>query len=196
MTNKDFNFIARSDIGSLLVHWTRSKETESQTTTAFNILRKIVRERRIRSGNGYIRGNYNCVCFTESPISDLVKVFSLAKMNEEKVRRHRYEPYGIGIRKEWLFNQGGRPVIYGSSEDYTELPESLKWRYVNYNPPAIDFTWEREWRIKTDVLELEPEQTVLVVPTRAYARQLDDIIDGHWLTLTLSILGLPSDWAD
>lgn len=196
MTNKDFNIIARSDIGDLLVHWTRRKETENQTTSAFNILRKIIREKRIKGGDGYIRGGYDCVCFTESPISDLVKVFSLAKMSEDKARRHRYEPYGIGIKKEWLFNQGGRPVIYGSSDDFNELPDSQRRRYVNYNPPSIDFTWEREWRIQTNLLELDPEQTVLVVPTRTHARQLEDIIEDDWLTLTLSILGLPADWVD
>lgn len=196
MTDKDFNIIARSDIGDLLVHWTRMKVTEHQTTSALTILRKIIREQTLRGGSGYIRGGYNCVCFTESPISDLVKVFSLAKMSEDRARRQRYEPYGIGIKKDWLFDQGGRPVIYGSSNEFNELPDSMRWRYVNYNPPSLDFTWEREWRIKADTLEIDPKQSVIIVPTKRHISELSDLINDDWLAVPLSILGLPSDWVD
>jgi hypothetical protein len=196
MTDKDFNKIARSDIGDLLVHWTRKKITANQTTSAFSILKKIIREKTIRGGHGYIRGNYDCVCFTESPISDLVKVFSLAKMNEDRARRQRYEPYGIGIKKSWLFDKGGRPVIYSSSDEYNDLTETMRWRYVNYNPPSMDFTWEREWRIKVDTIELDPEQTVIIVPTRTHIGQMEDLLNNEWLVMPLSILGLPSDWID
>lgn len=196
MNNRDYNQIARSDIGDLLVHWTRRSNRYEAITPAFDNLKNILENSRINGGTGKIRGGYTCVCFTESPLSNLVNVFSLAKINEGKSSRTKYEPYGVGIRKEWLFKKGGRPVIYGSSAEYNDLPDSLKWRYVNYSPPSVDFTWEREWRIQTDYLELDPEQTVVIVPNREKVLELNSLISDEWLTLTLSILGLPANWVD
>jgi hypothetical protein len=36
---------------------------------------------------------------------------------------------------------------------------------------GLDFTWEREWRIKTDELALDPKHTLVVVPTSDEAFQ-------------------------
>ena len=35
-------------------------------------------------------------------------------------KSYRYEPFGIGVKKEWLYEKGGRPVIYSSDEEYEE----------------------------------------------------------------------------
>jgi hypothetical protein len=73
------------------------------------------------------------------------------------------------VSKVWLFNQGGRPVIYQANDEYDQLPDSLKYRHVRYEPHrGIDHTWEREWRIQTDRLPLCPDETTFVVPTRRW----------------------------
>jgi len=44
-------------------------------------------------------------------------------------------------------------VIYQTDNDFNILPEELRWRHVRYEPAgdqAIDFTWEREWRMHCD----------------------------------------------
>ena len=190
MKDKDFNRLIRTDIGDVLVHWTRRN---GKTETAFDILTRILEEETLKGGTGYIRGKYNCVCFTESPISDLVKVFTLSRLYSEREDRNRYEPYGIAVKKQWLFNLGGRPVIYSSGEEFDTLPESMRWRYVNFNPVQTDFTREREWRIRVDTLTLEPAQTAIIVPTKQHANRLIEMFGTKWLPISLSVLGLPVD---
>lgn len=192
MNNKEFSTITRTDIGDLIVHWTKSDP--SSKNDAFTILQKILDEEKLIGGDGFIKGGYKCVCFTESPIADLVKVFTLAKLNAEKEKRHRYEPFGLAIKKQWLFKKGGRPVIYSDSKTFEQLPEELRWRYVNFNPPHIDFTWEREWRINTDTLKLDPEQCVIIVPSRFHLNKISNLYGNKWLTMPLSVLGLPANW--
>lgn len=64
------------------------------------------------------------------------------------------------VPKQWLYVQGGRPVIYQSDKEFYDLPEAIRWRHVRYEPassPPIDFTWEREWRIQCRYLHIGPQ---------------------------------------
>ena len=77
--------------------------------------------------------------------------------------------------KRHVYAMGGRPVIYQADEEYASLPDSHKWRHVKYEPsatPPIDWTWEREWRLRCDHMDFTPTEAVLVVPTRDYAQRL------------------------
>ena len=79
--------------------------------------------------------------------------------------------------KTWIFERGGRPVIYESEAEYSNLPKSLRWRHVRYEPtalPPIDFSWEREWRIPCTELEFCPTAATVVVPTSDWASRLID----------------------
>jgi len=79
------------------------------------------------------------------------------------------------VSKSWLFQQGGRPVIYQANDEYDLLPEKLKFRHVRYEPSkGIDHTWEREWRIRTEELHLDPNSTTLVVPSRDWEEKFKD----------------------
>jgi hypothetical protein len=132
---------------------------------AFLILRKIVAERRLIGGDGFIRGGFKCVCFTEAPIQSLREVFSLISRE-----RRSFQPYGVMMGKEYLFSLGGRPVIYQPDAEFDALPAVIRYRHVRYDPtadPPIDFTWEREWRLRTDELDLSPSNCVLIVRTDA-----------------------------
>jgi hypothetical protein len=137
----------------------------------FDVIYKILREGRLLGGSSYIKGNYSCVCFTEAPISELSALFSLnGRLPIEQ--RPRYTPYGLAITKEWLYQRGGRPVVYQSDTEYSYLADNVKWRHVRYEPPAIDFAWEREWRICTNELILDPGATLIIVPTAYEAYKL------------------------
>jgi hypothetical protein len=147
------------------------------------------------------------VCFTEAPIQEFHAIFSLVAIAASEDLRPRYEPYGVAVRKEWLFAQGGRPVIYDEPDAFDRLPSGERYRFIPYNPAdGIDFTWEREWRIKTDHLRLDPKHTLVVVPTSAEAfeivydfgemkPELDE--DGYqtgyycprWLAVSLDLFG-------
>jgi hypothetical protein len=181
----------RWDLGHHPFHFTRSVSPDSTDLepevpmSAFDVLLKILRERRLVGSGRWVKGGYRCVCFTGTPISELASVFALSGSPTEK--NPRYEPYGIAVRKEWLFERGGRPVIYQTHSEHESLPQGIQWRHVRYEPPNIDFTWEREWRLCTDILTLEPQDTLVVVPT---------VQEAYWIShefSQLSHVGTPTN---
>lgn len=181
----------RRDLGNLLIHFTRMPSAPvamdgGRTTMSAhprNVLEKIAAEDSLRGGSGFIKGGYPCVCFTETPISEIPTVLRLAKRVEEAGLRPRYEPYGVAVRKEWLFARGGRPVIYQPDNEYYLLPEEIRYRHVRYEPGIVDFTWEREWRIKVDELKIDPKKTLFILPT---ADEVFRFVYGH--------ASLEADW--
>ena len=162
--------IVRRDIGNLLFHFTRTPDEDmslevSKDRTALTILRKILEEGKLSGSYKLIKNGKKCICFTEAPIHEFAALFSLIKIAADKKQRPRYKPYGIAVRKDWLYEKGGRSVIYDSEELYASLPEALQYRHVPFDPQkGVDCTWEREWRICCDELLLEPEHTLVVAP--------------------------------
>src|SRR6266404_5831262 len=153
--------VIRGDLSSRLIHLTRG---DSNRHAIANFL-SIVRGGRIYGGTGHVRGGYRCVCFSEAPIAVIAQMVAN--------RDSRYAPLGVMVDKTWLFAQGGRPVIYQPESEFETLPESIRYRHVRYDPVAsIDVTWEREWRIRTDSLQLDPRATTFVVPGRAIMESL------------------------
>lgn len=56
-------------------------------------------------------------------------------------------------------------MIYQPDSEYSCLPPELQYRHKIYEPRrGLDYTWEREWRIHTSELVLEPANTLVVVP--------------------------------
>lgn len=154
------------DLSNRLIHLTRGMTPQE----AANTFLSIFREGRLRGSNGFIRGGFNCVCFSEAPLGTLTQALAAPPKNGM-----RYAPFGVVVSKRWLFSQGGRPVIYQAHEEYELLHDSLKFRHVRYEPHrGIDHTWEREWRIHADNMVLQPDETTFVVPTRAWERRFHE----------------------
>jgi hypothetical protein len=154
----------RGDLSDQLIHLTRG-HTEGLAMASFN---SIVKEKRLVAGNRNIRGGYKCVCFSEAPVLVL----------SQMVNQSRYAPLGVMINKTSLFKAGGRPVIYQPESEYEALPETLRYRHVRYEPESgTDYTWEREWRLRSDDFDLDPTVVTLVVPRRSFADQFQK---EHW----------------
>ena len=222
--------LVRRDMGDMLFHFTRAPNQEKISWTsyygstiyadnsAYNVLRKILDEEALIGTSKWTYGK-NCVCFTEAPITEFNSIFSLVSLAASKNERPRYQPYGIALDKKWLFQQGGRPVIYDHPTDLGRLPDALKYRFVPFDPTTgVDFTWEREWRAPTDSLMLDPRHTLVVVPTADQAFRIvydfakieaDWDVEGsrgepfivgtyhtpRWLAVSLDIFGVsPSVW--
>ncbi len=211
--------LVRRDIGNLLFHFTRTPNTKfieietkygskSMSASAFCNLEKILYDEKLIGTSNWSHGE-NCICFNEAPIQELNSIFSLVTIASSEKERPRYEPYGIAVSKKYLFEKGGRPVIYDHPSAFDELSPSQKYRFVPYDPVnGMDFTWEREWRIKTDALILNPKETLVVVPTSEEAFDLayeyakieadvdrDGSIMGayhipRWLAVSLDIFGI------
>jgi hypothetical protein len=68
-------------------------------------------------------------------------------------------------------------LLIQSDAEYGLLDESQKFRHVRCEPnDGIEFTWEREWCVHAEELELDPNATTLIVPTRAWEKWSQD---GH-----------------
>ena len=149
--------INRPDISYYLAHFTKDKKDENNKTicSAKNILIKILNEKRILASAISWTGT-PCTCFTESPWCSL-----LAHAQE-------YSAYGIGFEKPRIFAAGGAPVYYvrcdrfqsqSWDDDERKKPFSTPF-FPDYTPKSklddfyphkvIDYSHEREWRIKGD----------------------------------------------
>jgi hypothetical protein len=149
--------MSRTDISDKLVHFTSPRDNWDE---AYLRLRSIMTERTIRGGNRMIRSGDHCVCFTEAPLT------SLGTGLVNPTNFSRYAPFGLLFEKKWIFKNGGRPVIYQPESEFGELSDSHKWRHVRYEPDTakpIDFTWEREWRIKCQAMQFQPSDVVILV---------------------------------
>jgi hypothetical protein len=151
----------RPDVAANLLHLLRGDSRGD----AFALLRTVIAEHCVAGSAAAIRDGSTCVSFAEAPIKQLREVFRWSAERDARV-----QPFGVLLGKDYLFALGGRPVIYQSDAEYEELPASLQYRHVRYDPitvPPIDFTWEREWRLRADVLQLEPERCCIVVASEA-----------------------------
>lgn len=155
----------RSDISDKLIHFTCGASWDD----GYARLCSIVEQGRLNGGNGHIRGGFTCVCFTEAPLPALQQ----GLVNSKDFSR--YVPFGLVFDKPWVFARGGRPVIYQADSEFEALPEAIRWRHVRYEPgadPPIDFTWEREWRLRADFLDFDPGSCALVMPDSEWAQRM------------------------
>lgn len=161
--------VIRDDLSDRLIHLTKGDDP-------FSVFAKILNDKTLLGGNGFIKGGHRCVCFSEAPISKLPQILSTP---HETVK---YRPYGFCFTKRWVFEKGGRPVIYQPDPDYKLLPVSKQHLHVRFwlsTTYSIDHTWEREWRIKTDRLDFTPADVTLLVPTRIVSDALRDYWAAH-----------------
>lgn len=152
---------SREDISDYLFHFTKG-------SNALKILETIISDRKIKDmkNNGYI-------CFTEAPVTMLADMFKIF-MNYDNPM---FAPYGIGLKKSFLYKLGARPVIYSDSSDFEKLKDiGLDWRFVKYFPNIYDFSWLREWRI-TKEIELTPENSVVITLNKSEREILVDFDD-------------------
>ncbi|HHL0960177.1 TPA: hypothetical protein ACQVH3_004958 [Serratia marcescens] len=166
----------REDSSNYVYHWiktdTKSGDQKVLFNAAFDVLKSIIHDGVIKGSDKFITGKEKCVCFTESPRNFIVSDIS------------RYQPFGFGFSKKRIFELGGRPVIYQPSNELQLINETIRWRHVQYDPTknkttnelGVDFTWEREWRLKTDEIDIL-ECTEIVVPSQEYVKSINEWID-------------------
>lgn len=172
----------RPDISRYLVHFTKPSDTES----AYAVLRRILREKRILGSNRFIRGGATCVCFSEAPLG----VIEHGLINSTGFTR--YAPYGLQFEKNWIFNLGGRPAVYQPENEFADLTVTHQWRHVRLDlgVNTVDFTWEREWRIPCSELRFAEHDVTVVLPhDRArdtFIRDMEnDSFHGAWAWTTV-----------
>ena len=147
--------LLRPDLSDWVVHYTKGKPDEAKTALA-GILKSGLKN----GGDG--------ICFTESPLVQFANLFELFA----KYRTPMLAPYGIAVRKEWLFANGGRPVIYLPNDEKRFLGPEIEHLFEEYEPGKKDFTWLREWRLCKQILPLTRADCIVVLPNDDAAREL------------------------
>jgi len=146
----------RSDLSTSLVHLTKAPSNNKVVDVMFQILKEETL-RGSTTNKGFIVGKNRAVCFQDTPIHSVAQncwFEQKLRENNEQVKR-RYTASGFLFPKQEVYKYGGRPAVYDKTEDAKQyLPETEWWRIVNFdisdNDAFIDWTHEREWRVKGD----------------------------------------------
>lgn len=159
----------RNDMATRLIHLTRGANEDE----AFENFWKILIDKKLNGGCGFINGDRNAVCFQELPLNALAENLNYEEDLNDRVR---YSPFGIRFQKRFIYQKGGRPVIYENTEvAKAMLPEKEYWRIVDLNlsdkDNYVDWTHEREWRVP-DELQFEYKNIEVIVKNGIYYRKL------------------------
>ncbi len=139
----------REDITDYLIHWTGNISTLKRIVQCGYLKPTFAPRKSPFAGDSTrntIRGSRPAVCLTEQPLGAFIRSCNALP--------GRYARYGIAVKKDRLYEYGGRPVIYGDESLLCSLPESLRYLWVRFQPYPdpnrggypIDWTHEREWR--------------------------------------------------
>jgi hypothetical protein len=163
----------RIDISTAIVHFTKEADIDGRRWSAVEILVKILKEKTLKGGTGFVVGPHRAVCFQDSPMLGLAQNVQFERECLEKGGRLRYRGTGPAFNKRYAFKLGARPVLYERTEVAKKLlPEAEHWRIVNLNlsdkEHIIDWTHEREWRAPDDISFNRKAVAVFVEDAKAY----------------------------
>ncbi|PEE65311.1 DUF2971 domain-containing protein [Bacillus thuringiensis] len=168
----------RTDISSYLVHLTKGKfdNRGKRLKSAQRVLQEILESKTLKGSttkSGYINGPNSAVCFQDMPLSGVCQNTLFEQLRNQEEAQRRYVPIGIAFPKHYVYQKGGRPVLYEKKEIAKKiLPQEEWWRIVNFDlddeENIIDWTHEREWRTKGDFEFDLKEATILLVNHNAY----------------------------
>ena len=161
--------ILRSDMTVRATHLTKGATDDE----AFEKLWTILIEKKLRAGTGYVIGDIPVCCFQDVPLIAIAE--NLRYEEGSNVGPVRYSPFGIRMNKVKLYEKWGRPVFYGKTEEMKQvIPKGEHWRLVKLNledsKNIIDWTHEREWRVKGD-LNFEYDEIEVLVKNNSYYKQ-------------------------
>lgn len=178
----------RSDFTCGLVHLTKPQNGQKSLDILINILKEGTLK---ASTEGYICGKDPVVCFQDVPLQSLAEniLYEQQLRKEDASQPIRYAPFGLRFSKPYIYRAGGRPVIYentGIAKSF--LLESEYWRIVkfdlNNDDNFIDWTHEREWRIKGD-LHFDLKQVEILLSKEYTIAKFVDICERNDITQIL-----------
>ena len=145
--------LSRDDLSQWLVHFTKP-DSKIGLGTPFDVLRNIIASGKVWPSKveSIIRHDPSgAACFYEVPPQNWIELIA--------TNPNSRQPYGIIVHKAtfWLF--GGRPAIYTDDSNALDWPERHRYRLITTEllrkPHPIDWTHEREWRIRGE-LAIQP----------------------------------------
>lgn len=171
----------RVDLSNKLTHLIHADSDHEAIETLY----RIACDGHLEGTTRGVIGKNQVVCFSEAPEGEFIK------------EKNHFKPFGISIDKAYFFSSGGRPVIYQPKEEHAFIAPELHWKLVTYNPTSstehrwIDWSWQREWRIRTDRFLLPVEQTTFLVPSEVDREILiDKLMENEWLNAEFEALAI------
>jgi hypothetical protein len=140
------------------------------------VLLKILSDKRIigSTGKGYICGGHTAVCFQDAPLYGIAQnILHEQTYRDDLGGKVRYSSNGLVFLKKTVYKKGGRPVIYDKLDDAKKyLDQSEWWRIVSFDlddkDNILDWTHEREWRVKGDFKFTLGQVYVLIGNAKSY----------------------------
>ncbi|MDY8021729.1 DUF2971 domain-containing protein [Paenibacillus polymyxa] len=156
----------RSDMSTHLVHLTKAANGLNEV----EVLLKILGDKKIKgSGNGgFVIGDQRAACFQDTPLYGVSQnVYHEAIYREELGGKKRYSAVGLSFYKPYVYRKGGRPCLYEQTSIAKKiLPSEEWWRIVAFDlsntDKILDWTHEREWRVKGD-FEFEVDKVTVLL---------------------------------
>lgn len=143
----------RKDLTQWLWHLVRRDRAPKDT------IRSIVTQRLICGSMDHL-SKETVISFSEAPLHELVNQDRVLNNNQYA----RLSLYGIGFRKKWVFDHGGLPVVYQPNRHIDLLLAEARWRHVEFDlSKPVDYSWQREWRIRADRLEFDIADAVVLI---------------------------------
>ncbi len=143
--------LSRDDLSQGLVHFTKPDLSIGLGTPAFDVLRNIIVSGRVwPSKIEPITRNdpAGAACFYEVPPQNWEELIA--------TNPNARQPYGMIVDKTSFWLLGGRPAIYTEDSGSQDWPERHRYRLITTNlirlPRPIDWTHEREWRIRGELV--------------------------------------------
>lgn len=165
----------RSDMSSQLVHLTRSTTIDGVKIGPVDVLTKILLEQRIVASvtdSGFIVGGVPATCFQDAPVYAIAQNIHAEEQYREVVpdAKIRYMGVGLMFNKVYVYQLGGRPVVYEDTERAKALlPDDEWWRIVRLNLAdegnMVDWTHEREWRVPGS-FEFDLDEVTVLLPSK------------------------------
>ena len=180
----------RNDMAARITHLTRGNDADD----AFENLWKILVDKKLNgSGNsGFINGERKAVCLQELPLGAIAENLRYEEILSDKIR---YSPFGVRFHKSFIYNKGGRPVIYENKEIMKKLlPENEYWRIVDLDltdPESfVDWTHEREWRVPGELSFSYNNIEVIVKDSSYYRKLVEQCIKTKRTDILVNIRGI------
>jgi hypothetical protein len=191
----------RADLSTYLYHLTRPASDSKEAVDALEVLLKMLTEKRLlASATGFITGGTPVVCFQDAPPQSIAQnLWFERKYRQGRPKaKLRYLGVGLALQKRFVYARGGRPVIYDKKEAAKKYVEQSEWwRIVDFDladdDTIVDWTHEREWRMRGDLVFEYGDVHVLVNGSAAYQRLHEKCreLDGDILGQVAGVLTLP-----
>lgn len=185
-------FKHRMDLSSRVTHLTKGKDEDE----AFRNLISILEGKRIIGRKSFSCGETPIVCLQDAPLSAIAENLQYEEMlRKEEKQKIRYLGFGIRFQKQFIYEQGGRPVIYDNTDAAKKylLPKEW-WRIVRLDlsnsEEVVDWTHEREWRVVKEIVFNYSQCEIIVPSARYYKKFVKYCLENDRKDILLGIRGI------